>query len=126
MLFLTAVLTVVGFSLQDTIVVFDRIRENFRLMRKKTPMQIINASLNQTLSRTMMTSMTTLLVVLAMFFLGGELIHAFSIALIIGILVGTYSSIYVASSMVITLKITAESMMPVKKEGEDQEGHYIE
>jgi preprotein translocase subunit SecF len=95
-------------------------------MRKKEPGTIINTSLNQTLSRTMMTSMTTLLVVLAMFFLGGELIHAFSIALIIGILVGTYSSIYVASSMVITLKITAESMMPVKKEGEDQEGHYIE
>jgi preprotein translocase subunit SecF len=123
---LAAVLAVIGYSLNDTIVVFDRIRENFRLMRKKSPVQIINSSLNQTLSRTMMTSMTTLLVVLAMFFLGGELIHAFSIALIIGILVGTYSSIYVASNMVITLNITAESMMPVKKEGEDQEGHYIE
>lgn len=123
---LAAVLAVIGYSLNDTIVVFDRIRENFRLMRKKEPGAIINTSLNQTLSRTMMTSVTTLIVVLAMFFLGGELIHAFSIALIIGILVGTYSSIYVASSMVITLKITAESMMPVKKEGEDQEGHYIE
>lgn len=123
---LAAVLAVIGYSLNDTIVVFDRIRENFRLMRKKEPGEIVNASLNQTLSRTMMTSVTTLIVVLAMFFLGGELIHAFAIALIIGILVGTYSSIYVASSMVITLKITAESMMPVKKEGEDQEGHYIE
>lgn len=123
---LAAVLAVIGYSLNDTIVVFDRIRENFRLMRKKDPGEIVNASLNQTLSRTMMTSVTTLIVVLAMFFLGGELIHAFAIALIIGILVGTYSSIYVASSMVITLKITAESMMPVKKEGEDQEGHYIE
>jgi len=123
---LAAVLAVIGYSLNDTIVVFDRIRENFRLMRKKEPGAIINTSLNQTLSRTMMTSITTLLVVVAMFFLGGELIHAFSIALIIGILVGTYSSIYVASSMVITLKITAESMMPVKKEGEDLEGHYIE
>jgi preprotein translocase subunit SecF len=123
---LAAVLAVIGYSLNDTIVVFDRIRENFRLMRKKEPGAIINTSLNQTLSRTLMTSVTTLIVVLAMFFLGGELIHAFSIALIIGILVGTYSSIYVASSMVITLKITAESMMPVKKEGEDQEGHYIE
>lgn len=123
---LAAVLAVIGYSLNDTIVVFDRIRENFRLMRKKKPIEIINASLNQTLSRTMMTSITTLIVVLAMFFLGGELIHGFSIALIIGILVGTYSSIYVASSMVVTLRITAESMMPVKKEGEDQEDHYAE
>lgn len=120
---LAAVLAVIGYSLNDTIVVFDRIRENFRLMRKQAPINIINASLNQTLSRTMMTSITTLIVVLAMFFLGGELIHGFSIALIIGILVGTYSSIYVASSMVITLNITAESMMPVKKEGEDQADH---
>lgn len=123
---LAAVLAVIGYSLNDTIVVFDRIRENFRLMRKKDPGEIINSSLNQTLSRTMMTSFTTLLVVVAMFIIGGELIHSFSIALLIGIMVGTYSSIYVASSMVITLKITAESMMPVKKEGEDQEGHYIE
>ena len=123
---LAAVLAVIGYSLNDTIVVFDRIRENFRLMRKQEPINIINASLNQTLSRTMMTSITTLIVVLAMFFLGGELIHGFSIALIIGILVGTYSSIYVASSTVITLKITAESMMPVKKEGADQKDHYAE
>ena len=123
---LAAVLAVIGYSLNDTIVVFDRIRENFRLMRKEEPGAIVNASLNQTLSRTMMTSITTLIVVLAMFFLGGELIHAFSIALILGILVGTYSSIYVASSMVITLKITAESMMPVKKEGEDQESQLME
>ncbi len=123
---LAAVLAVIGYSLNDTIVVFDRIRENFRLMRKREPFDIINTSLNQTLSRTMMTSITTLIVVLAMFFLGGELIHGFAIALIIGILIGTYSSIYVASSMVITLNITAESMMPVKKEGEDQEGQYIE
>ena len=123
---LAAVLAVIGYSLNDTIVVFDRIRENFRLMRKQDPNEIINTSLNQTLSRTMMTSVTTLIVVLAMFFLGGELIHGFSIALIIGILIGTYSSIYVASSLVITLKITAESMMPVKKEGEDQKDHFKE
>ena len=123
---LAAVLAVIGYSLNDTIVVFDRIRENFRLMRKNEPREIINSSLNQTLSRTMMTSFTTLLVVVAMFIWGGELIHAFSMALLIGIMVGTYSSIYVASSLVITLKITAESMMPVKKEGEDQEGIYIE
>ncbi len=123
---LAAVLAVIGYSLNDTIVVFDRIRENFRIMRKKTPVEIINASLNQTLSRTMMTSFTTLIVVLAMFFFGGELIHAFSIALTIGIVIGTYSSIYVASSMVIALNITVDSMMPVKKEGEDQEAVYIE
>lgn len=123
---LAAVLAVIGYSLNDTIVVFDRIRENFRLMRKQEPTAIINASLNQTLSRTMMTSITTLIVVVAMFFLGGELIHGFSIALIVGILVGTYSSIYVASSMVITLNITSDSMMPVKKEADDQEGHYVE
>lgn len=123
---LAAVLAVIGYSLNDTIVVFDRIRENFRLMRKQEPGAIVNASLNQTLSRTMMTSVTTLIVVLAMFFLGGELIHAFSIALVIGVLVGTYSSIYVASSLVITLNITAESMMPVKKEGADQDDHYAE
>ena len=123
---LAAVLAVIGYSLNDTIVVFDRIRENFRLMRKQDPNTIINTSLNQTLSRTMMTSITTLIVVLAMFFLGGELIHGFAIALIIGIVIGTYSSIYVASSMVITLKITAESMMPVKKEGADQEDQFAE
>ena len=123
---LAAVLAVIGYSLNDTIVVFDRIRENFRLMRKQEPVAIVNASLNQTLSRTMMTSITTLLVVLAMFFLGGELIHGFSIALIVGVLIGTYSSMYVASSMVITLKITAESMLPVKKEGEGQENQLME
>jgi len=123
---LAAVLAVIGYSLNDTIVVFDRIRENFRLMRKKEPVDIINASLNQTLSRTMMTSITTLIVVLAMFCLGGELIHGFAIDLIIGIVVGTYSSKYVASRMVITLKITAESMMQVKKEGADQADHYAE
>lgn len=123
---LAAVLAVIGYSLNDTIVVFDRIRENFRLMRKQEPNTIVNASLNQTLSRTLMTSITTLIVVLAMFFLGGELIHAFSIALIFGIIVGTYSSIYVASSMVIALNITAESMMEVKKEGAEQEDQLME
>ena len=123
---LAAVLAVIGYSLNDTIVVFDRIRENFRRLRKQTPISIVNASLNQTLSRTLMTSVTTLLVVAAMFFLGGELIHAFAIALLIGILVGTYSSIYVASSMVIALKITSVSMMPVQKEGADQQNQLIE
>jgi preprotein translocase subunit SecF len=117
---LAAVLAVIGYSLNDTIVVFDRIRENFRKMRKDSPLKVINTSLNQTLSRTLMTSVTTLMVVLAMFFLGGELIHSFSLALIIGILVGTYSSIYVASTSALALKITSASLMPVQKEGAEQ------
>lgn len=123
---LAAVLAVIGYSLNDTIVVFDRIRENFRLMRKEEPRSIVNASLNQTLSRTMMTSFTTLLVVIAMFYFGGALIHSFAIALLVGIGIGTYSSVYIASSMVIAMNISTESMMPVKKEGEDQEAHFIE
>ena len=86
---------------------------------------VINTSLNQTISRTIMTSVTTLLVVLAMFFYGGELIHSFSLALIIGILVGTYSSIYVASSTTLALKVTRESLMPVEKEGVEQESQEI-
>lgn len=117
---LAAVLAVIGYSLNDTIVVFDRIRENFRKLRKEQPVGVINTSLNQTLSRTLMTSITTLMVVLAMFFLGGELIHSFSLALIIGILIGTYSSIYVASTSALALKITSASLMPVKKEGVEQ------
>lgn len=117
---LAAVLAVIGYSLNDTIVVFDRIRENFRKQRKETPIGVINTSLNQTISRTMMTSLTTLMVVLAMFFYGGELIHSFSTALIVGIVVGTYSSIYVASTAALALNITRESLMPVQKEGADQ------
>jgi preprotein translocase subunit SecF len=104
---IAALLTVIGYSLNDTIVVFDRIRENFEANRKrKTPLTeivIVNNSLNQTLSRTLMTSITTLLVVLALFFLGGEVIHDFAFALIAGILVGTYSSIYVASPVMMSL-----------------------
>jgi len=117
---LAAVLAVIGYSLNDTIVVFDRIRENFRQLRKAKSLQVINTSLNQTLSRTMMTSFTTALVVLAMFFLGGELIHSFATALLLGIVVGTYSSIYVASSATLALKVKREHLMPVIKEGEDQ------
>ncbi len=118
---LAAVLAVIGYSLNDTIVVFDRIRENFRLIRKGTSIEIFNVSLNQTLSRTVMTSLTTLLVLIAMFFLGGELIHAFATALIVGVVIGTYSSIYVAGSTVIALGITRENLMEVAKEGADQE-----
>ncbi len=114
---LAAVLAVIGYSLNDTIVVYDRIRENFRKMRKGTPTEIVNASLNQTFSRTIMTSVTTLLVLGALFVLGGEIIHGFALALIIGVVVGTYSSIYVASAAVLALGISKADMMPVKKEG---------
>ncbi len=114
---LAAILAVIGYSLNDTIVVFDRIRENFRKMRKGTPEQIINVSLNQTLSRTLVTSLTTLLVLLALFLFGGEIIHGFALALIIGVAVGTYSSIYVASTAVLMLGISKADLMPVKKEG---------
>jgi preprotein translocase subunit SecF len=114
---LAAVLAVIGYSLNDTIVVYDRIRENFRKMRKGTPEEIINSSLNQTLARTLVTSLTTLLVLLALFFLGGEIIHGFALALIIGVVVGTYSSIYVASSAVLSLGISKADLMPPQKEG---------
>jgi len=113
---LAAVLAVIGYSLNDTIVVFDRVRENFRTMRKGTPVQIVNASLNQTLSRTLMTSLTTLLVLVALFFLGGELIHEFATALIVGVIVGTYSSIYVASTSALALGVMKADLMPVQKE----------
>ena len=116
---LAAVLAVIGYSLNDTIVVFDRVRENFRTMRKRTPVQIFNASLNQTLSRTLITSLTTLLVLAALFFLGGSLIHEFAIALIVGVIVGTYSSIYVASTTALALGVIKTDMMPVQKEGSE-------
>ena len=114
---LAALLAVIGYSLNDTIVVYDRIRENFRRMRKNNPIEITNVSINQTLSRTLMTSSTTLLVLLALFFLGGEIIHSFALTLIIGVLVGTYSSVFVASPVVLVLGLTREDMLPVVKEG---------
>ena len=114
---LAAVLAVIGYSLNDTIVVFDRIRENFRKVRKGAPVEVINISLNQTFARTVITSMTTLFVLLALFLLGGELIHAFATALIVGVLVGTYSSIFVASPITLALDVTREDLMPVEKEG---------
>ena len=118
---LAALLAVIGYSLNDTIVVFDRVCENFRKIRDKTPVDVFNISLNQTLSRTLMTSFTTLLVLIALFFLGGEIIHGFSIALIFGVLIGTYSSIYIASPVTLALGIKKEDLMPVKKEGLDLE-----
>ncbi|MDC9714663.1 MAG: protein translocase subunit SecF [Gammaproteobacteria bacterium] len=113
---LAAILAVIGYSLNDTIVVFDRIRENFLSTRYTDAAKIINGALNQTLSRTIMTSVTTLLVLLALFFLGGEIIHSFALALLIGVVVGTYSSIYVASSMILALGISKEDLLPSEKE----------
>ena len=113
---LAAVLAVIGYSLNDTIVVFDRIRENFRKMRKGETVEIINVSINQTLSRTLITSGTTLLVLLALFLFGGEIIHGFALALIVGVVIGTYSSIYVASTSVISMGVSRADLMPVKKE----------
>ncbi|ORT50519.1 preprotein translocase subunit SecF [Vibrio sp. qd031] len=116
---IAALLTVVGYSLNDTIVVFDRIRENFRKMRKGEPAEIINGSISQTLSRTLITSATTLFVVIALFTQGGANIHGFATALLLGIVVGTYSSIYVASALALKLGINKEHLMPpqVDKEG---------
>ena len=112
-----AILAVVGYSLNDTIVLFDRIRENFPRYRKRQPIEVVNTSINETLSRTLMTSTTTLLVLLALFYFGGEIIHGFAFTLIVGVLVGTYSSIYVASSALLLLKVSKYDLMEVEKEG---------
>lgn len=116
---LAAVLAVIGYSLNDTIVVSDRIRENFRKLRKGSSEEVINVSLTQTLGRTLITSLTTILVLLALFFFGGELIHGFSAALLVGVLVGTYSSIYVAANVLMAMNISKEDLMPPEKEGEE-------
>ncbi len=112
---LAAVLTVIGYSLNDTIVIFDRVRENFRKMRKSDAVDVMNVSINQTLSRTIMTSAVTLIVVLCLFLLGGSLLHGFALALMIGIVVGTYSSIYVAGSLTIALGLTRHHLIPQLK-----------
>lgn len=115
---LAAVLTVLGYSLNDTIVIGDRIRENFRKLRKGTPLEIINSSLNETLGRTIITSGVTLLSVLGLYFFGGEMLLGFSLALIIGIVVGTYSSIYVAANTLVMLNLTKEDMvLPEREKG---------
>lgn len=116
---LAALLAVIGYSLNDTIVVSDRIRENFRRMRRTTPIDVINTSLNQTLGRTLVTSFTTLIVLLALLTLGGELIRGFAIGLIIGVVIGTYSSIYVASNMLVVMGISQEDLAVPEKEGAD-------
>lgn len=120
---LAAILAVIGYSLNDTIVVSDRIRENFRKLRTGSPSEVIDISLTQTMSRTLITSLTTIIVLFALFFKGGALIHGFATALLFGVFIGTYSSIYVASSVALSLGITKEDLMPVEveKEGEDQE-----
>ena len=114
---LAAILAVIGYSLNDTIVVFDRIRENFRKLRNSTSVEVCNISINQTMSRTIITGLTTLLVLFSLFYLGGETIHGFATALIIGVIVGTYSSIYVASPVTIALGVSRQDLMPVEKEG---------
>ena len=114
---LAALLAVIGYSLNDTIVVFDRVRENFKTLRKKSPSEVFNTSISQTLSRTVITSLTTLLVLLALFFIGGAMIHGFAFALIVGVIIGTYSSIFVASTATLSLGISREDLMPVEKEG---------
>jgi preprotein translocase subunit SecF len=112
-----ALLAVIGYSLNDTIVLFDRIRENFPRMRKSLPRDVVNTSVNQVLSRTLMMSITTLLVLLALFIFGGRIIHAFAYTLIVGVIVGTYSSIYVASTSLLYLGVSKYDLLEVEKEG---------
>jgi preprotein translocase subunit SecF len=116
---LAAILAVVGYSLNDTIVVFDRIRENFRLRRKEQTLDIINTSINQTISRTIITSGTTLLVLFTLYIIGGKSLEGFSLALIIGVVIGTYSSIYVATTSVLFLDVSTTDLMLIKKEKVD-------
>ena len=118
---LAAILAVIGYSLNDTIVVYDRIRENIRKSRLSDMSAIFNEAINQTLSRTLATSITTLLVLIALLFLGGDMIQGFAIALIIGVVVGTFSSIYVASALLLTLKLEREDLIPTKKENTEGE-----
>nr|WP_087106866.1 protein translocase subunit SecF [Parendozoicomonas haliclonae] len=118
---LAAILAVIGYSLNDTIIVYDRVRENFRKVRRGTPEDIINISLSQTLGRTLATSGTTMMVLFSLFFLGGETIHGFSTALLVGVGIGTYSSIYIASNMLLYLNVTREDLIPPPKEEDADE-----
>lgn len=119
---LAAILAVIGYSLNDTIVVFDRIRENFRKIRKGTPQEVVNISINQTLSRTIITSLTTLLVLIALYLLGGEIIHSFAVALIVGIVVGTYSSIYIASTAALAMGVSQKDLIPEERDANELDG----
>lgn len=116
---LAAILAVIGYSLNDTIVVFDRIRETFLRLRNATPPEVVNVAVNGTLGRTIMTSMTTLLVVISLFIFGGDVIHGFAMALLVGIVIGTYSSIYIAGSSVLIMGVSKTDLMPPEKEGDD-------
>ena len=118
---LAALLAVIGYSLNDTIVVSDRIRENFRKIRRAEPVEVVNISLTETLGRTLVTSLTTLLVLLALALFGGEMINGFAVALIVGVLVGTYSSIYVAANVLLIMGVSKEDLMIPVKEGSEQE-----
>lgn len=126
---LGAILAVIGYSLNDTIVVSDRIRENFRIVRKSTPFEIVNQSLNETLGRTIMTSLTTLLVLIALYAFGGVSLQGFSLALLVGVVIGTYSSVYVAGNLLLAQNIQREDLIPPPKEetpeGEEVEGDYV-
>lgn len=113
---LAGLLAVLGYSLNDTIVVYDRVRENFRRMRKATPKEVANAGVNQTLARTLMTSGTTIMTLLALFFLGGPTLHGFATVLLVGVVMGTYSSIFVACVLALWLKLTAQDLFPPKEE----------
>jgi preprotein translocase subunit SecF len=116
---LAAILTIIGYSLNDSIVVFDRIRENFRKIRRRSVEEVMNISINETVSRTIMTGVSTLLVLLALYLYGGSVLAGFSLALIIGIIIGTYSSVYVASTYALMLGVSKADLMPVRKEGEN-------
>lgn len=116
---LAAILAVIGYSINDTIVVFDRIRENFRKLRQCSPIEVINVSLTQTLARTVVTGLTTLLVLVALYVFGGETLRGFSLALIIGIVVGTYSSIYIASAIALQMNVCSTDLVKVEK-GDDR------
>lgn len=118
---LAALLAVIGYSLNDTIVVSDRIRENFRKLRKVEPVEVINISLSETLGRTLVTSLTTMLVLMALALFGGEMINAFAIALLVGVFIGTYSSIYVAANALLMMGVNKEDLMIPVKEGAEQE-----
>lgn len=117
---LAAVLAVIGYSVNDTVVVLDRIRENFRRMRKESTLEVMNASINQTLTRTLMTSLTTLLAVVILYIFGGPVLRNFSLALILGIVVGTYSSIYIASALAEVLGLSREDLLPKAREEADE------
>ena len=118
---LAAILAIIGYSLNDTIVVFDRIRENFRIFLKQESEQVINTSINHTLSRTIVTSLTTLIVLVALYYFGGKIIHGFSLAMILGVVVGTYSSIFIASSSLLIMGVTKEALITPEKEDDELE-----